>query len=449
MVSMNATVTLAALFPLTVITVISRLASSRIERYRRATRKIASAVTGFITETFGAVQAVKVACAEDRVVNHLAGLCEERRQAGLSEHLFGAILQLTFANSVNLGIGLTLLLAAHFLRARAITVGDLILFVYLLDYVMQFVGNTGMLLTRYRQAEISIGRLESLLGDTPEVLIEAGPIYLDGTLPEVPYASKSAGDRLEELSAVGLCFRYPDSEHGIENVNLKLRRGSFTVVTGRIGSGKTTLLRTLLGLLRKQAGDILWNGKPVQDPASFFVPPRSAYAAQVPRMFSDTLRENLLLGMPEELVDLSGAIRSAVLERDLEELEDGLDTTVGTRGVKLSGGQAQRAAAARVFVRDAELLVFDDLSSALDVETEQTLWERLFSGSERPEPPTCLVVSHRRPILRHADHVIVLQDGAVAAEGSLNHLLETSEEMQRLWASDMGKTDDTEKDSRK
>jgi ATP-binding cassette subfamily B protein len=220
-------------------------------------------------------------------------------------------------------------------------------------------------------------------------------------------------------------------------VEFALPRGSFTVITGRIGSGKTTLLRALLGLLPKDAGEIYWNGERVADPASFFVPPRSAYTAQVPLLFSESLQDNILMGLPEDKVDIQDAIRLAVMEPDLEELEHGLETMLGAKGVKISGGQRQRTAAARMFVRDPELLVFDDLSSALDVETEKTLWERVFEQRNA----TCLVVSHRKPALRRADQIIILQDGKVIAEGKLDDLLETCTEMQRLWQGDIGERD--------
>ena len=430
MVIINATITAAVFLPLTLVVAVVYIARTRIEGYRRANRVATGEVTSFLAEIFGAAQAVQVANANESVAARFRHLSATRLRAAVRDRVFDQVLQSIFWNTVSVGTGLTLLVAGQAMSAGQFTVGDFALFVYFLGWMTEFIALCGMTLARYRQGNVAFGRMTELLGGAPPVaLVEHGPVYLTGSLPPAPGIPARQREPLNELEVIDLTYRYPGSERGIGPLSFRLERGSFTVITGRVGAGKTTLLQTVLGLLPKDGGAIRWNGIPIEDPASFFAPPHSAYTAQAPRLFSDTLRDNILLGLPSDELNLAGALRLAVLETDVASMPRGLDTLVGARGVRLSGGQVQRAAAARMFVRGADLLVFDDLSSALDVETERMLWERVFARSGA----TVLAVSHRRAALQRADQIIVLNEGQIETSGTLAEALVRSPEMRRLW----------------
>jgi len=250
--------------------------------------------------------------------------------------------------------------------------------------------------------------------------------------------------RLQIIEARGLGCRHAPGGPGIAAVNLSLRRGTVTVVTGRVGSGKTTLLRALLGLLPLETGTVRWNGTVVADLASFMVPPWCAYVPQAPRLFSGTILENILMGLELSGDEVAAAVQRALMEPDLALMTAGLDTVIGARGARLSGGQVHRVAAARAFVRRPDLLVLDDLSSALDVDTERLLWDRALSDSGL----TVLAVSHRAAALRRADLVLVMKDGQVQAQGTLTELLRRNSDMQVLWRMEGNLADDREGNDR-
>lgn len=430
LMSVNSQVTLYVFTPLIAVVALANIASKKVQKYRRASREATSRVTGALGEIFNSVQAVQVAAAEDHVVNHFKVLNTTRHKLMLKDSLFTQILDSIFFNTVNLGTGLILLLCAQLMKSGDFSVGDFSLFVYYLTFVADFTHFFGYFLSQFQQAKVAFERLKLILRDTPNsTLVEYNKLHLSGELPLPKYREKSSEDNLEKLEVKNLSYLYPGSEGGIKNISFEVKKGSFTVITGRIGSGKSTLIRTILGLLTKNSGEVYWNGKAVDKLDEVMIPPRISYTPQIPHLLSDTVRNNLLLGLSESIVNLEDAIYSGVLDQDLEQLEKGLETVVGPMGVKLSGGQVQRVAATRMFVRSSELFFLDDISSALDVETENQLWNRIFQR----KTSTCIVVSNKKTALQHADNIIVLKNGKIEAQGKLEELLNTCEEMKRIW----------------
>lgn len=430
--SIDPVITVVIALPVLVVGIVSNRTGGLVRRYRVQARDATEAITGFLGETFAATQSVKVAGAESHMLKHFMELNDVRKKMMVRDRTLTAVLIAVFRNTVNIGTGLILLLAAGRLTATGsagISLGEFALFVFLLQLVSESAYFYGVFIARAKQASVSLERLASSMSGEPwQRLIDRTHLGIDDETQPEPQPGDPG--RFESLSVRNLSYRYKDSDNGIEDVNLDIAIGEFVVVTGRIGSGKTTLLRTVLGLLPREGGTIRWNGEVVEDPSTYLVPPRVAYTPQVPRLFSMSLRDNLVLGAVLEDGQLDESIHIATMHHDIELMPEGLETLIGPRGVRLSGGQIQRSAAARMLTRMPQLLVLDDVSSSLDVETEQTLWLRLY---EARESIATLIVSHRHAALAQADRVIVMDRGRVVAVGTARELAQTSDTFQAIW----------------
>jgi ATP-binding cassette subfamily B protein len=395
----------------------------RLRVWRRQAREATARVTSFIGDTFGAVLAVQSAGAGDAVRDRFARLNAERARVGRRDQVGSELVRSLGYGTGEVAAGVALVVVAAAFRGGDLTVGDLGLFAAYATLIAELPKWVGRYLVYQRQAEVSIDRMAELLRAPDRRAVVAptathlrhGPpplAALEGAPAAVPGARIAPGTpALEELRVERLTVRHPGSDHGIEDVDLTVRRGELVVVTGPVGAGKSTLLRAVLGLVGATAGTVRWNGRVVDDPATVLVPPRAAYLPQVPRLFSEPLADTVLLGIePDEADALDRALWLTCLDEDLGEMPHGAATLIGPRGLRLSGGQIQRVGAARALVRRPELLVVDDLSSALDIETEARLWERVDTGGFT----TALLVSHSPPVIERADRVVVLDHGRVA-----------------------------------
>lgn len=422
MARIDALLTLVVVLPLALVVLANVALRERLRRLRLADREATARVTGLLGNLCSAVLAVKVAGAEEAAVRRLGRLNRERGRTAVRDKLLTQTLDAFNSSTVDVSIGLVLVLVAGAMRAGEFTVGELALFASYIGALSGLPRWVGRTLARHRHAQVAVRRMASLLpggeaarafAHRPLTLVEGAPLPVRPRSLRPPPAGV-------ELRSFGVRHR---GLPVLSGVDLDLPPGSFTLVCGPVGSGKSTLLRGLLGLAGEVEGEVRYNGVPVDDLAARMVPPHAAYVPQVPRLHSAPLRDNLTLGVDTSAEQLAAALRAAAFDADVEAMPAGLDTLVGPRGVRLSGGQLQRAATARALVADPALLVLDDLSSALDAATEQRLWLRLLDERQgQRRPPTVLVVSHRAAALAHADQVVVLGAGGVLARGTPERL---------------------------
>lgn len=390
--------TLAGVGPMIGIGFANRFVGHAARKYRSRSRTAASAVGDFLTSAFEASLTVKVAGAQHDVLRRLDELTATRAHAAVRDGTWNEVVWTINSAAADAFVGVALLVASR----HRLSAGDITLFASYLAGMGWLPMRIGSIIVGRRRYQVSAARLDALLpaggnGETDRLIEHRALPILGGPPAARPFSA--ARIPLKKLDVRGLTI----VGRGLDHIDLTVERGSLTIISGPVGCGKTSFLRALIGLLDIDDGSVLWNGSLIADRAAFFVPPQCSFVAQVPRLFAESLADNLRLGHSITNDDVERAIHLAAFAPDVADLPHSLDTLVGARGVRLSGGQAQRAAAARALVHRPELLVLDDLTSALDVETELELWQGLASAGY-----TVLAASNRPVALARADQIITL-----------------------------------------
>ncbi|MCM1991149.1 ABC transporter ATP-binding protein [Oceanirhabdus seepicola] len=428
-------VTFLVFLPLVAIVLFAQKFEKKVEKNREKSREASANVTSAIGEIFESALSIKVSAAEDDVINRLEKLNNKRSRLSVKDSILTTLIDSIYNNAVTIGTGLILLLVGRLIMNGSFSIGDFAIFVYYLSYVTDTIESLGNFIVFARQTEVSFKRMSELACcQEGNELTKHKEIYLN---EKNAYKHEEVNDRenlkvsdLRTLEIKRLNHCYENSSNGIKDIDFTIKKGEVTVICGRTGAGKSTLIKNIIGLIPSDSGELYWNGEKIEKPSEFFIPPICSYTPQIPNLFSETVRENILFGIEDNEETMNQAIYSSVLESDITKLDEGLDTVIGSKGVKLSGGQKQRVAAARMFARRGELLVLDDISSALDVNTEKLLWERLFAEKKQ----TCLIVSNKKIAIEHADNIILMKDGAIEDQGKLEELLSRNKELWQIIA---------------
>ncbi len=396
------------LVPLVTVTLITRFLTPRLYAARSADRKAASTVNSFLGEMFAGMLAFRLAGREEAGIARLEQHTSLRRRTAVRDTVLQQAIDGIASSTSDVVIGLTLLALVPSVRDGNLSVGDLALFVAYAVQLGRVPRYVSRIITSREQAIVSYERMgEMVATDRLDDLLDHRPVTIERRDTMLTRDPDPGRDPLNRLELSSLTAVYPSTGGGIRGIDLSIRGRSFIVVTGEVGAGKSTLLRTIAGLDELDSGSIIWNGQLIEDVAAWMVPPNAAYLPQVPRLFSESLASNIALGRDD--LPLDDILALTTLDRDLAEMPLGAGTRVGARGLRLSGGQAQRVAAARSLLTTPELLLIDDVSSALDVATELELWTRLREQGRS----TIIAVSHRQLAFDLADEVITLRDGRI------------------------------------
>src|SRR3954469_10337035 len=354
-----------------------------------------------LVSALDAARTVKLAAATPAVHRHLQRVDSGRVNAAVREHRVQALLDGVPIVMVQCGVvaGWLVYFAGGWGLATALLVTTAVAG---FDWFGRVAGSVITEAPGVRAWKDATSRLA---GGADLLSLPPGVDLIAGTAPVPPLPPRTD---LRQLAVVNLTAVHPDGTIGVDRVSFAVSAGELVLLLGPVGSGKSSLLAALAGLVH-HTGHVRWNDVDVEDPQVFLRPGQVSYVAQVPRVLSGTFADNVRL---DHRRTLDQALDDARLSSDITDA-GGVDALVGHRGVRLSGGQVQRLALARALAADTELVLADDVSSALDAQTEVELWAAL-----RRRGTTVLASTSKRSALQQADTVLVLADGRIADRGS-------------------------------
>ncbi len=398
----------AVLFaPLLLIIPLVYLFSTRVQRKYRQQRESTGDITAVLENVISGIAVVQAYNAQDWEAERV-----DKESVAYREQAIGAsrdrnrYLPGLYAIA-GIAFGLLVTVGGYLTKEGDITTGQLVTFLLISTRMTMPMFIFGMLINQLQKGEASARRVFALVDLVPTIADKEDAKVLDGPITSVEFDN--------------VTFTYPGtSTKVLAGISFKVTAGEFLGVMGHTGAGKTTILKLLMRYYEPQEGRVLVNGIDVQDLTLDSVRAAMGFVSQEPFLFFGSIKQNVAYNREADEAEIMKALEMAGASEFVKEFEDGLDTMVGDRGTKLSGGQRARVSLARALLKNPSLLVLDEASSALDAETEKRIQENLLaSGGER----TTIAVAHRLSTIRNAEEIISMVDGAIVERGNHEELL--------------------------
>ncbi len=362
-------------------------------------------------------ETVKYFGAEEREASRYDSSMQGYEAAALKTSYSLAFLNFGQSLLITAGLVIVMVMAAIGVQNGILTVGD---FVLVNAYMIQITMPLNFLGTVYReirQSLVDMGEMFDLLEQPREVTDKPGAPELSVTGGAVEFDN--------------IVFGYEEARPILKGVSLKVPAGQTVAIVGPSGSGKSTIGRLLFRFYDVAGGALRIDGQDVRDVTQDSLHAQIGVVPQDTVLFNDTIRYNIAYGRPEaRFEDIETAARAAKIHDFITALPDGYETTVGERGLKLSGGEKQRVGIARTLLKNPPILLLDEATSALDTETEAAIQTELKAMGEGR---TVLTIAHRLSTIAEADRIVVLENGQIVEEGTHSDLLDQSGRYAQLW----------------
>ncbi|WP_145051168.1 ABC transporter ATP-binding protein [Paenibacillus xylanexedens] len=398
---------LISVIPLLAIPFLVVFFGPRIRKRSRDVQEALANMTEAAEEQLGGIRVTKTFAIEDVAQERFgttvdAIKAKQLRLVRLSS-LFQALLPLLGAIS----LVVSLLVGGILTMQNSITLGSFVALTLYLRIIMGPLQQIGNVINTVQRSGASLERVNDLLLEVPDVRERSGAQPLD---------------KVSDISIDQLTFTYPGSSSpSLHNIRLNIRTGRTVGIVGRTGSGKSTLVKLLLRTYEPPEGTIRMNGTDIRALSLESLRSRIAYVPQDGFLFSTTIRDNIAFSdRNASLGTVEHSAKQAMIYDNITRFPDRFDTLLGERGLTLSGGQRQRTSLARGLIKKSELLILDDSMSAVDAVTESGI---LRSLREIGKGKTTLIISHRISAVRHADDIIVLDQGRIAEQGTHSQLM--------------------------